>query len=134
MKGQHMSRSKHKFRPSCDVFEERFLLTVTALPPSVPFTPPGQVGDVAKPPGWNWHSYSPETGWFSISDDKNSISTSVTNGTGEARYVTVAIYTAPGGGSGDILTGDFNLRSHKLVYSETHLVQPGETLQVTLHI
>src|SRR5262245_59430124 len=108
MKGQPMRRSKRQFRPSWDTFEERVVMSVTPIFPDTPFLPGGHSEGFPKAPAWNFGppggigAPGPE-GWFDVSDDQNSISTSVLNGNSQGHWVTLAIYNAPGGGSGDPL-------------------------------
>jgi len=59
---------------------------------------------------------------FGYGINGDTVASKVTNNTGSDRYATFAVYRAPGGGSGP----SENLRSQKLIYSETHLIPAGQ--------
>lgn len=129
-----MSRSKHQFRPGAlEVFETRIVPTVTAMP-GIPFVPPGQVAPST--PSTNFSVDPGNTGaGFSITGaGDNTITSTVTNKTGCDRYATFAVYRAPGGGTGTTPTSSENLRSQKLIYSQTLLVHPGAEVTFSIDI
>jgi len=101
-----MSRSKHQFRTSpIEAFESRIVPTVTPIP-GIPFVPPGQISPSNPAPDIT------VTSNFTVQQGTDTIiPPPVTNLTDHVVYVTRAVYTAPGGGSGP----SENLRSQSLL-------------------
>jgi len=123
VRGEARPHAKHRFRTGpLEAFEERITPTITAFPGQTPFVPPGQVV-----PYQNAANF---TASFST-DGNKTVTGTVTNNTNADHYLTFTIYRAPGGGGNPSSNAYDNLVSQKLVYSETLLVEAGQTLTFT---
>jgi len=125
-----MSRSTHRFCPGpLELFEDRIVpsgLDIVGHPGDLAFTPPGHEQETTNDTSGHFWVNDGTSKVFNVSPDGNSISTSITNLTGQTRFVTIAFYTAPG--------GDWNAASQKMAYSMTLKLDPGQKLDVDINV
>jgi hypothetical protein len=116
-----MGRKSHQFRPgSPEVFERR---VVPAGIVGTAVESPTSGGGPDIPPGQDLpFTGSPDATFAGFETDGLTLNATAVLSTG--RWITFAVYTAPGGGDSDatVENSDYNLRSQKLVFSVTRFV------------
>jgi hypothetical protein len=126
LRGEARPRAKHQVRIGTpERFEDRITPTTIAIAHTIPYVPPGQVVSYTNAMGFDdnlVHSLNGISQDFGLNPTANTLTPVIQNNTGVTRYVTFAIYTAPGGGEATTSNAYDNLASQKLVFSVTVLV------------